>query len=135
MSHDGNALNHNMDPTGLHTTIALATGIAKRDEFCNRVKSEWDVEGIRALLLEVCQQPRAGEVVDMETSICGNLKWEKMEPFDEYTPVARSEAEVYGLELRRYLQIWNHTRKTQGSGSQGPTLFPPTCFQARRNWQ
>jgi hypothetical protein len=82
----------------------------KVDELSKLAGAEWTAADIKALLLEVCQQPRPGMVPDMKQSTPGNLKWEEMEAFEEYKPAARSEAEVYGLELGAYLRGRNNVR-------------------------
>ncbi|KFX85713.1 hypothetical protein V490_09465 [Pseudogymnoascus sp. VKM F-3557] len=101
-----------MDPAASQKFTWIWTGSSKVDKVLEAAKSEWSAADIKALLLEACQKPRSGEVADIEKSVCGNLKWQKMEASDEYEPAGRSEAEVYGLEFRGYLLRWNATRRT-----------------------
>ena len=65
---------------------------------------------MRALLLEICENPRPGELPDLEKSECGKVKWEEMIPLDDYLPPADSEAEVYARTFCSYLRSWNLSR-------------------------
>jgi hypothetical protein len=66
-----------MDPPALRHLALRLTGSLKAAEVLNESKAEWDAATIKALLLEVCQQLKTGEVIDIEILVLWGFKVEE----------------------------------------------------------